>query len=761
MAAVPEGRADPLDLYLWPQGHGVRWWCEDHFDTLPIDAPGPLTDRDEIAGVIRGQSLRSLDAALAPGLAGLLRRALATRPVVRLHLDEGLSPAWQAFPFEWLQADGAPVRDRLGVVRRWRRGGNRPLETGLISVVIDLLDDGDPRDGQADLDQRQVNLLDGPKMATDELGRRDPTSWASLSVLAHGSLASGDKPFLVPGKTHWGLPVCYGLPPLVLLLACADDDGNLVAEASRLLTCGALTVIAPVGRLPLAAANRFLPAFLSRWHAGLRADDALREAAGVAAEAGTAVPLQLFGEGGLRLAIAGRVDDLEDEPLAGAANAHGAEALACLARRVTRDIALEGGDIDDAEKALCERLRIEAADEPANARLLYALADLEPGLPLAIRAWVAPFLARLAEAYDHRLMGRFEATRHELIACAAPMTPGILHAWQRLWYRQGRYKLALADTLRGIALLEEGARCVAGGPLIRNLINLLLAYDLPREAERVARYLDNCLADDLHEDSAWERFLLLDAQARIDLRAGDPRAALQRLREKRARAREMECDGNRELAGLHYVSAWLKPRSDDETAEWRQWAGDVRDAIERLSADDAGGQLGRGNSNDLYLLRACAAWAWRQQDTEALELLLRHREALVARIHQGSSGDVGPPGQTLAFLMLAQSDGLMVSAPLPAWEEVRTALASQRYFLELAALCSLMGRLDEAAEFLEQYASQRGLPTEPEPPVWLGAGGLADWRAAVSERATLEREVLVGSRAGDVQSLVSAGLLPM
>ncbi|RXL96522.1 CHAT domain-containing protein, partial [Citrobacter sp. AAK_AS5] len=69
-----------------------------------------------------------------------------------------------------------------------------------------------------------------------------------------------------------------GLPPLVILLACGSDTGNLIHYGRKLLAHGARTLIAPFGRLDARAARDFLVQFLPRWSTGWRADTALQAA---------------------------------------------------------------------------------------------------------------------------------------------------------------------------------------------------------------------------------------------------------------------------------------------------------------------------------------------------------------------------------------------------------------------------------------------------------------------------------------------------
>ena len=749
---------EPLDLWLWPHESVVRWWCPQHTGQFESRRPCKGAGPPAIVELRDRRARLALDAALTQALAGLLRRLFTHHERVRLHLSDELDPAWHAFPYEWLYLDGEPLHGRLSVAREWPRSGISRAVPARPVFILDLLPASDPVRPTRGLSLEFAQVISSQAVEA-LLAGQDPTGWGGLCILAHGSRDDEAEPFLLPDGSPWTLPTERGLPPLVILLACGDDEGNLIDEARRLIAAGAQTVLAPLGSATQEGAAHFLHGFLPLWCRGARVDDALCAVASAPESAGGAQRLMLLGRGDLRIAAGGRTEDLGDEVLVAAAVGGDPAALKTLLERLTWRGALAGRDIDEAEEDLCRLYQLEPDDEPGHLSLLDGLAAVEGCLQPLTRAWVVPFLAKLSEAYAHHLMPRFDAVRFELEEQGVPVTAPILHAWSRLNYRRGRYGRALADVLRGLAMLEPGEHCGRGADIVRHFIGLLIALDLPGPAERFAHRLEDCLAKRHDDDADWQRHLLGDALARIALRRGEPRVALIHYRQKRAHALRRGEDGDRELASLHYVTAWLDPDGEDEASDWSAWAREVQSRISHhLSAS---GDWANGNADEAYLLRACAAWGWRKRDRVALDLVLGFRCRLREQLFAGGYADAGPASMCFAYLTLAEREGLLLNPPIPCWDEIRTALANQRYFIELAAIARLMDRSDQCALYLGLFHDQRALPSGLSLPPWLDGGRLTDWGDALSERREHEMRVLLSSEPTDLQDLVESGLLPL
>lgn len=711
---------------------------------------------------LRDQGARwGLDQVLVPALAGLLGAALASAARVRLHLDAALPEAWHRCPYEYLRREGQTLHGRLTVSRYDPPApGPTPLiAPGREIVVLNHLPRTDPEQPW----RRALGLAQviGPAAVGQYLRQADLPHLAALIVVAHGTEDRDDHPFRAADGRSWALPTARGLPPLVILLACGDEDGNLIDLGRQLLAAGARTVIAPLGRPSLTGAGEFLADFLPAWVAGARVDAALGAAASPPAAAGGARRLLLLGAPDLRRQGAEVPHDAwSDDRLVRAVQQNDTRALVTLLERLTRRHLLAGESLDGAETTLRRLLGVTPANEPREQWLLGLLSAVEPGLTgHQTRAWVGSLLALLAEAYAQDLIPRCEALRKALNTAGVTLTPRLLHGWSRLYYRRGRYGLSLRDVALGIQGMARSDPDLQTTDFLGHLLDLAIDLNLPAPARTLAVELDDILAHQHQAEADWQRHKLRDRQARIALRTGELRQALTHFRLKRDEAiNRYERDGARELAWLLYVSAWLPDAGPGERAEMSQWLDEARAA---LAAQPDLGAVGAGNYDVLYLLRACAAYGWRQGDRGALDLVLACQEPLRQRLFAVNQ-DPGPPGFCFAFLHLAARAGSL-PGPLgtPAWEEIRTAMADHRYFFELASLAHLLGRAADAREYLDRFQAQRRLPAGVGFPDWFLAGGLSQWAQLCAGRAAFERQVLVVDGGEDVDGLAMSGLLPI
>jgi hypothetical protein len=617
--------AQTVDLLLWPEGDAVRWWCAEETRLLGLAEPSPMPDQSTVQALCDGHARLALRAALAPELGDALAALLDRHARVRLHLHADLPAAWHMLAFEWLQERGETLHGRLSVVRCWAGDPDQlhPVPRRRPTVILNLIPGSDRIQPTRGVVGAAVQVIDGIEMTEHFLARSDLTALGALCVVAHGTRDRHGAAFLLPDGRPWSLPVERDLPPLVLLLACASHDGNLLKEAGRLRAAGAQTVIAPLGDPSAAGVGELLRGFLPRWQGGERVDDILHALA--AACVGEARRLLVLGHGALRCDDTPYPEEQADEALAAMAKRGDGAALRVLVERLTRRCALAGQDIDAAEADL-RRLYGMAAYNEADERLLLAqLNRVQAHLPPLARAWVLPLLAAFAAAYDHSLLPALEAERGGLERAGVPVTGPILQAWSKAHYRAGRYALALRDIARGFTLADRDDPSGREAELWGQLSALLIDLDLPHAAKAIAIDLDERLDRRGDDGANKDRFFLLDRLARIELRLGHPRAALSLYRRKHAEAPAFAQNGARELAWLLYVSAWLAPRTPEEAAEWATWA---RQAIAMIAADDAGEPApGGGRYPVPYLLRAwrCGHGAWATRTRRSACWRIGHR----------------------------------------------------------------------------------------------------------------------------------------
>ncbi len=748
---------DPIDgcadAWIWPDDQGVRWWTPFGTTRLDLSTPCPWGSLTALRELRDRRDRLSLQFGLSEPLGHLIAAELAARGRLRLHLSRALDPAWHACPYEWLTLSGLPLFGTL-LAERYSPTELQPVppvDPKRPIVVLNLLAVEEPIQPADALPDGIAQIFDGRPAVDHYLSQGDVSGLGALVVIAHGTECGGEHPFRLADGSTWALPLDRGLPPLVILLACGNDEGNLVIDACRLLDGGAITVLAPLGRPCPDGAGRFLATLLSRWCAGERLDRILLDAQTAPDAARGACLMQLVGRGDLRMSAAARPDELDDQVCASTAKNGDGDALRILIQRLTLRCFQTGQELDQAEAALRALLQVRWYDEPAERRLLMQLEGQSDRLwPLA-QAWVRPLEALFAEAYDHGRLPELEQARRLLEgACSVEIPAPIFHYWSKIAYRRGQYALSLKDVARGLSRLRPDAFCTRGAGLVGHLVGLLVDVDLPAPAAILHQKMEDCLAHQSDEKSDWERHKLKDRAARIALRLGQVERATALYRLKRAESGRFGFDGSRELAWLLFIGAWANPTS---------MAGLAGEA-HALITDPAfmGDGPGCGNDNQVYLLRAYAAYAWRAGDEDACRLVLGYRDLLEERLY---SGDAGPPGFVFFFLQLCRDAGMPVPAQIPSPEAIAAPMEDRRYFLELAAFSALRGEARRAKVLLERVQAQRTPASPLAFPDWVGEGVLTDWGQLVNERAAYERTILVGESLVTPERLVKSGLLPL
>ncbi|MFO1419583.1 MAG: hypothetical protein U1F59_01225 [Candidatus Competibacteraceae bacterium] len=753
--ARPEG-------WFWREGQAVRWWTPQATGTLPLDPLAPAANGR--APTLADPPERCLLATtLAPALAQVLTERLDERPGPwRLHLGADLPEAWQRIPFESLLHRGQRLDARAQIVRRAAPLATPPVPPRTAEVVIvDLW----PNAERIGADGRKLfaglgesvelpRILRGYPMTCAQLPQLDLSDKALLCVIGHGGEGRAARPFRADAGESWTLPLSQGLPPLVLLLACGDEQGNLLDYGHALLQAGAQAVLAPVGRLDAPAADRFLQTFLAGWEAGRTVADLLWEAQQEPDSEYGARRLRLLGRGDLHRGPARAWAEQPDAALREAAKNDDAALRALLERITARGFRVRG-HLDAAVDDLYDALGMQYDDRDAETAVLPRLDGLWERLPPLAAYWVAPYIVYLAEVYDHRLLPRYESLRInlKLDAPAAPPLPFIHHYWGKLHYRRGDYGRALAELAKGFALLDgTRLRQSSGVGLLGLLVNALIDFDLPGPGLALYDRLDACLDGVEDRLSLLQKTNRLDRRARLALRQGSPAKALIHYRQKQAMDRR---DPDREWAGLLYAAAWADPLG--------QQARDLATAVGgRLRAENPVlDRIGQGNATLAYLLRAYALWTWRAANPAAFAWLVGQLTGVGDRL---PARDSGPLGFALGYLHLyRRAAGEGTSVTLPPWEVAEGALEHDKYWFELAIFSALLARGDEARRFLGKFQEMRAgaLPTLERLPDWLVVGPPIVWREELDRRGEEERRLLLADSPPAVEDLVAAGVVPL
>lgn len=743
---------DELTMWLWPEGRDgehLRGWTPDETRRFP-NLAGTEPALGDPHAAITGQCAVPLETGLPPPLADWLAARLRQTSRLRLRLTADLPTAWQRFPYEWLTLDGAPLHERWQVWRNVPRSAEPPAPVRPAPVaLLNLWPDSElvqPLAGLA-VSPVEVHRYDGRREVEALLRWQDARAYSALCLIVHGSEQAHTLPFRLPDDTLWALPL-LPLPPLAILLACGDSNGNLIDYAATLLQRGAVTVLAAIGKPDPRDAAALLPRLLQGWLVGEPIGEALAAAQTMTVWRGKG-RFCLLGSGDLRMSDAPTPADRSTEQWVESARAGDDAIWRELLPRLTLQAFQTGGDLSPAIQSLRKQLALPELGEPdANLHLLHRLAPMVDTLPVLTRLWVAPLLTHLAGQHDHELLNSGRRRLADL-AKAHPESANLYADWANADYRRGYYARAAATTMVGL-------RCATGTDeitvrLLGSLVNILLDLNLSGPAQGWFDLWEQRLEQLDGDFARQERFKGRDIRGRLALRQGQFSVALAWFRRKRAAAADHRENGRRELAWLLYAAALVGPINDDA-----QYAEECR----TLLADRP--EPGRGNDDVLYLLRALAAWTWRRRDGAAWEMLASWLPELANRLERRP--DTGPVGFTLSYLHLYQREAGGRLA-LPAWETLRVSLEDDRYFFELAVFSYLLERpRTETKDWLNRYQQERRAVFELLKPANLPDGSRFAWTLLppdnLRDQESRERQLLLSDAPRDWNALVAAHLLP-
>lgn len=283
-------------VWLWREGDRVAWWSPSARGDLDRARPGTLDlcKLSELrSGVIQADIRTELgrDSKLAEAVC----QALDEGRKVRLRLLRDLSDIdsandWTRVPFEWMRWKGEPLHGRLMVERHVPRQAVEPLEPRLllrgVKVFKRLSPEEDREFSEAFAPCGRLPQFDEIEVH-DEAGSAaefhdaalDLDQHSALVLVCHGTETDDRAPFRLPDGSTWALPLNRGMPPLVVLLVCGSDAGNLLSYArdQLFLSRSTQTVIVAAGKLAVEEAGRFLRRFLEEWAKGRAVYEIVRD----------------------------------------------------------------------------------------------------------------------------------------------------------------------------------------------------------------------------------------------------------------------------------------------------------------------------------------------------------------------------------------------------------------------------------------------------------------------------------------------------
>jgi len=715
-----------INCWLWQEtDDSLRWWTPEN--TQVIDASLP--------------SEGHLPQFLAEELSEYLRNSS-----VRLHLAKNVPDNWQRLPWENVPGD-------LLVSRYAQYAATPPrLPIAPTAVLLNFWESDDFCDG---FFSDATETIYG--YAAQEFAETENLSAKSLlCVISHGTEQGNEKPFRIAEEQTWALPLNRGLPPLVILLACGNNKGNLLDYGQTLLEHGAQTVLAPLGQLNAKHAADFLGTFLDGWQQGTCVDELLADSQGKIDGFHGAQRLHLLGYGKLRVTREPLPAELVDTEL----NARARQALrktddssrafvqALLERLTLYGYQEKWGEywVEKVMLALFERLQLERSNEADETVLLGALKHCEAELSLLTRVWILPLMVYLAEYYENSLLAYCQKAHYKLPTTVLPNAAGLYQQWSKLHHREGCYPLAVQKLAQGFDAAQSNT--LAKQSLLGSLGNILFDFALPSLAEPVIDQISHSLKVNDAPDSGRQRFNLLDRQGHLALRQYQLEKAICFYERKHQKALQKGEDGHRELAWLLYASVWAGSyEASDYAHQARAALPDVADIEEVVN---------KGNPNTAYLLRALALWSWREGDAEIAKLLLDYVPFINRRL---PSQDPGPFAFAIAYLQLYQRDHASLGKKIPSWARAEAMLESQGYWLELAAFHAFFGEIEAAQRCLGHFQSIRGEAVDNLMKIAACLDASSDWRAEIEVQTARENAVLLD--VPTVEGILQTGLLPL
>jgi hypothetical protein len=554
-----------------------------------------------------------------------------------LLLEPSLPAPWLHLRWETLQLSGRPLSSQALVVRNaiW---GHPRSSVGNTICFLDLF----PPAEFSFVDRLQPWLRSGQLRSCRPAFLKKQMSAASeLLIMAHGR-ANG----LVDRDGRvFDLPVAYPMPERIWLLAC-NVDGAMDKLARRLLEQGCRSVIAARSELSAPEMACVLEEFL----AGRACEESiswLERAERALSARPNSRTLTIWGECDIDSTPCTQWNRLSWD------NAHG------------------------------DRRRPPLDDESTRDEFLSAHQHaVSPHAWPLTREWMWPPLLWLAEKHHHPAM---QELSERIGDSRSPQAiRGLAAAARRVgnYVQMARY-LSLGLGIPALPVKERAE-------ILGALANLFIDLDLPESAATIIQRHEDCVWDDPRQSFSAE-FKRLDWAARMEARRGRLHIALDLMTTKRKRS---PVDTGRELAWQLYLATWgvLGGQvSEDVSANF------AAEVAKRLGSE-APENVGHGNENSAYLLRALAAYAWASQDSACLNsarIWLDHAEDRL------TDDDPGPWAYTIAYLHLQGA------APRESLDRALSALERARYFLEAASISGFADRESKRRRLLVRFQQRR------------------------------------------------------
>lgn len=641
---------------------------------------------------------------------------------LRIHLINTLPADWQKLPLEWCQWQGELLYKKIQVIRYANFPKQTlPIHTQKQFVILNLWPQSNNHRQFFEnmIYDQDSKVLQGGIKSTLYASNHDLSDLSLLCIIAHGNENHPEQPFLCERQQAWRLPYKQ-LPPLILLIACGSEQGDLLAYGKKLLQQGARTILAAQGKLDAAQMTVFLEAFIQHWKTGLSAGHILYQLQQEAPSQTTARRIYVLGQANLcHLKKTKQSINISNWSALTTAAIDNDSALQRLLDQLTLHNLIKHSRLTSSINDLYRALELDYNDPHEKKSLLYdRLTVLYPHcLPLT-QKWLSYFLLYLSSIHEHQHSDKYHQEIIRLQKIHIHGSELFLFYIAYGCYRAREYERStriLIDAVHSISLNSQATQIDTNNQeatyrLFGLAVNISTAVLLPELGLFFLDHANDCLLlSSLSEEHyANESFIQLDREARLYVALGDMDnerkgeagliQALQKLEKKRLLAINARAQtGERELCLLLYLSAWLK----NETPK-KSYVTEAMLILQPVTAICQEISAKKANMNKLYLLKALATWAWLQQDTEASGLLQKYLPTLISLCKSDTTHDSSLLGAIIAYMSLMGN-----TAAKQQWFYMANKMLNAKCYFEVAILHSLLKEENKAQIAFKKFKQQQ------------------------------------------------------
>ncbi len=627
-----------------------------------------------------------------------------------LHIHKKLDGSWTDYPWEYLSIHGTYLfgrivveRDSVLITKEFKSTFVNPKASSIFLNMFPLAELKNGKFPYEDYKKKKNSIHSMAFQRTYKLSRnfckiQDLSSLGFLTVFIHGSEQDDSSlPFLLPdkNKTYWELP-STALPPLIVLLSCGSDSGNLSNYSRKLLKSGAICVLSAVGKINSTKILSFSSELWNQWQEGKCIGEILKQAQGKSNQEDGALRLRIFGQANICLEPENLSIEIKDSP--NIANSlirdyTKTKKLDLIKTRIlleravlTQELFGIPWDVEFKRWVEIQLFKVNSSE------FLQSICPLANKFSLSIKCHLYPLLIFLAEKDTHFKMNEL-GDKYSLDMQNCKNLAANLYRVSLFYYRNGEYKEVFRHYLSAMNQKDWPAY---QSHFYRLLLSISTDLLLPIFCEIYDDKLKNSLDD--FSDSVPvevvknERWASMDVQSRYLLRIGDYYEAYELMLLKQDDADKY--DSNRENAWLLYISSLgclESARNDADTI-----LNEINDFDSIIEKWDS------GNSDIAYQIRALSLWCCQNREEEiATKLLDSLLETISKLLKQNKVRDYAPIGFSLVFLNITATKTPDEFDCI--WARVSTRMKKLNYHAELMGLYAILNDKENALKSLKMF----------------------------------------------------------